>query len=129
MSADFYGSLSVERRLRMFENRVRRKILGPERDELTVEWRRLYIEELYDLYSPSIIRVTKYRRMSWAEHVALTVAGEVQPGFWWGNLRERGHVEDLGVDGKKILIFMFKNSEREAWDSIWLRIGTGGGHL
>jgi hypothetical protein len=45
-------------RLRVFENRVLRKIFGPKRDEVTGEWRRLHKEELYDLYSsPNVIRV------------------------------------------------------------------------
>jgi hypothetical protein len=48
-----------------------RRILGPKRDEVTGEWRKLHNEELYDLYSSSdIIRVIKSRRMSWAVHVA-----------------------------------------------------------
>jgi hypothetical protein len=57
----------------MFVNRVMSKILGPERDGVTGEWRRLHIEELYDLYCPPNFRVIKSRRMSWARHVALTV--------------------------------------------------------
>ena len=55
----------------MSENRVLRRIFGPKRDELTVEWRKLHNEELYDLYcSPSIFWVIKLRRMIWAGHVA-----------------------------------------------------------
>jgi hypothetical protein len=50
---------------------VLRRVFGPRRDEVTGEWRRLYNEELNDLYSsPNIIRVIKSRRMGWAEHVA-----------------------------------------------------------
>jgi len=52
--------LREEHRLRVFESRVLRNVFGPKRDEVTGEWRRLQIEELYDLYlSPGIIQVIK----------------------------------------------------------------------
>ena len=48
--------------------------------------------------------------------------GEVHAGFWWGNMRERDHLEDLGVDGRIILKWIFKKSDDEVWDGfIWLR--------
>jgi len=60
-----------ERKLRVFENMVLRRIFGPRRDEVTGEWRRLHKEELNNLYtSPNIVRVIKSRRMRWAGHVA-----------------------------------------------------------
>jgi len=60
-----------ERKLRVFENMVLRRIFGPRRDEVTGEWRRLNNEELNDLYSsPNIVRVIKSRRMRWAGNVA-----------------------------------------------------------
>jgi hypothetical protein len=66
-------------RLRVFKNRVLRRIFGPKRDEVTGEWRRLHNEELNDLYSsPNIIRVIKSRRMRWVGHVAGMGRGEVQ---------------------------------------------------
>jgi hypothetical protein len=64
-------TLREEHRLRVFENKVLRRIFGLKRDEVTGEWRKLYNEELRDLYSsPSIIRIIKSRRMRWACHVA-----------------------------------------------------------
>jgi hypothetical protein len=58
-------------RLRVFENRVLRRIFGPKRDDVNGEWRKLYNKELRDLYSSrSIIRIIKSRRMRWARHVA-----------------------------------------------------------
>jgi len=63
--------LREERKLRVFENMVLRRIFGPRRDEVTAEWRRLHNEELNDLYSLlNIVRVIKSRRMSWAGNVA-----------------------------------------------------------
>jgi len=63
--------LREERKLRVFENMVLRRIFEPRRDEVTGEWRRLHNEELNDLYpSPNIVRVIKSRRMRWAGHVA-----------------------------------------------------------
>ena len=60
-----------ERRLRVFENRMLRRIFGPKRDEVTGEWRKLHNEELSVLYSsPSIVRVIKSKRMRWAGNVA-----------------------------------------------------------
>ena len=77
-------TLRDERRLRVFENRVLRRIFGPKRDEVTGEWRKLYNEKLNDLYSlPNIVRVVKSRRMRWAGHVARMGEGRGVRGFWW----------------------------------------------
>ena len=55
-------TLREERRLRVFENRVLRRVFGPKRVEVTGEWRKLHNEELNDLYSlPNIVRVVKSR--------------------------------------------------------------------
>jgi hypothetical protein len=56
--------------------------------------------------------------------------GKVNMGFWWGDLRERGHLDVLGIDGRNILKWIFKKWDGEALTGLnWLRIGTGGGCL
>jgi hypothetical protein len=76
-SVDFYGcetwslTMGEEHRLRVFGNGVLRKTFGLKRDEVTGEWRKIRIQELYNLYcSPNTIRVIKSRRMRWAWHAA-----------------------------------------------------------
>jgi hypothetical protein len=72
--------LGEEHRLRVFENRVLRRIFGPKWDEVTGGWRKLHNEELHGLYSSlSIFRVIKTRRMRWAGHVACM--GEVRGAY------------------------------------------------
>jgi hypothetical protein len=89
-----------ERKLRVFENRVLRRILWPKRDDVTGEWKRLHSEELNDLYYlPNIVHIIKPRRTRWAGQVAIWGRGKVYTGFWWGNLRERDQLENPGIDG------------------------------
>jgi hypothetical protein len=85
-------TLREEHRLRVFENRVLRRIFGPERDEVTGGWRKLHNEELHGLYSsPSIVRVIKARRMRWAGHVARMGRRGVHTTFWLGGLKGGDH--------------------------------------
>ena len=115
----------------MFGNRVLRGVFGPKRDEVTGEWRKLHNEELNDLYcSPNILRVIKSRGMKLVGHVARM--GE-----------RRGAYRALvgKPEGKTVLgrpwrrwDYYIKLDLQEvgngAWTGlIWLRIGTGGGHL
>jgi hypothetical protein len=75
-------TLRKEHRLRVFENRVLRRIFGPKRDEVTGGWRKLH-NELRDLYfSPSIIRMIKSRKMVWAGHVARRGRRGSRIGYW-----------------------------------------------
>jgi hypothetical protein len=63
-------TLREEHRLKVLKNRVLRGIFGPERDEITGEWRKFHNEELHDLYcTPTIVRVIKSRKMIWKWHV------------------------------------------------------------
>jgi hypothetical protein len=82
--------LREECRLRIFKNRVLRRIFGPKRDEETGKWRRLYNKELYALYSSSnIIRVIKSRRLRWTGHVARMGERRMHTEFWWETLRKQ----------------------------------------
>jgi len=75
-------TLKEERKLRVFENMVLRRIFGPRRDEVMGEWRRLH-NELSDLYSsPNIVQVIKSRRMRWAGHVACMGEERGHIGSW-----------------------------------------------
>jgi len=121
-------TLRKERRLRVSENRVLRRIFGPKRDEVTGEWRKVY-EEFNDLYSsPNIVRVIKSRRMRWAGQVERM--GERRGGYrvWCGNVKGRDHLQNPGVD-MRILRWIFRKWEGAMTGFIWLRTGTGGGHL
>jgi hypothetical protein len=89
-----------EHSLKVFENRVLRRIFGPKRDEVTGEWRKLHSKELRDLYSsPSIIRIIKSRRMRWAGHVARMGRRGTDIDFWWESQREGDYWEDQDVRG------------------------------
>ena len=102
-------TLRKDRKLRVFENMMLRRILEPRRDEVTGEWRRLHNEELNDLYSsPNIVQMIKSRR----------------------NRRERDHWGDVGVDGWIILGWISRRWDVGMWTGLgWPRIGTGGGRL
>jgi hypothetical protein len=85
-------TLREEHRLRVFENRVLRRIFGPKRDEVTGDRRKLHNEELHNLYSsPNIIRMIKSRRMRWAGHVALMGRRGMHIGYWWESHKKRDH--------------------------------------
>jgi hypothetical protein len=88
--------LREEHRLRVFENRVLRRIFGPRRDKVTGGWRKLHNVELHNSYSsPNIIRVIKSRRMRWERR-------EVCTKFWLESLKGRDLSEVLGADGRNI---------------------------
>jgi len=115
----------------VFDNKVLRKIFGPNRDEVTGEWRKLNNEELNNLYSsPYIVRVIKSRRMRWAGHVACigdrrgiyrVLVGQPVGKRPLGRPRHERE-DNINMD--------FQEVGWGAWTGlIWFRIGTGGGHL
>ena len=88
-----------ERKLRVFENMVLRRIFRPRRVAVTGEWRRMHNEELNDLYSSlNDVRVIKSRRKRWAGNVGRMGQESGCIGSWLGNRWERDHWRDLGVD-------------------------------
>ena len=104
-----------EGRLKVLEIRVLRRIFGPKRDEVTEEWRKLLNEELKDLYcSPNIVQVIK-SMMRWAGECSTRGIEERYTGFWWGNLREREHLEDPGVDVRILLSWIFRKWDVKEW--------------
>ena len=109
----------------MLENMVLRNIIGPRRDEVTGEWRRLHNEELNHLYpSPNIVRVIKSRRMRWAGYLARMGEERGRIGSWWGNRRERVHWGDLGVDEWIILEWISRRWDVGMWNG-WVGPGQG----
>jgi len=123
-------TLKEERRLRVFENRVLRRVFGSKRDEVSGEWRKLHNEELRHLYSlPNIVRVVKSRRMRWAGHVARMGEGtgvhRVLVGKPEGK-RPLGRPRHRWEDNIKMDFGKWEGVET-GWS--WLRIGTDGRHL
>ena len=124
-------TLHEERKLRVFENMVLRRIFGPRRDEVTGEWRRLHNEELNDLYcSPNIVRVIKWRRMRRAGHVARMGEERVVYSILVGKPEGKRPLGDLDVDGWIILGWISRRWDVGIWTGLgWPRIETGGGRL
>jgi hypothetical protein len=122
---NFSTSVVTKNRPKNVQNRALSKIFGPTRDDVTREWRKLLNEELIELRLSNIIRVIKPRIIIWAGHVARMGRGKVHTGFCWGNLRERDHLENLEINGRIILKWIFMRWDREAWFGfISLRIRT-----
>jgi hypothetical protein len=87
--------------LRVFDNRVLRRISGPKRDEVTGEYRKLHSEKLHNLYSsPDIIRQIKSRRMRWWGMWHAWDRKKNCTRFWWQSPKVRDHLEDQGIGGR-----------------------------
>jgi hypothetical protein len=122
--------LGEEHRLRVFENRVLRKIFGPKREE-DGSWSKLHNDELHDLYSsPNIVRVIKSRRMRRAGHVARmgegrgayrVLVGRPEDKRPLGRLRHRWEdnikmdLGEIGIDGVNWIRWAFVNTVMNLW--------------
>jgi hypothetical protein len=113
-----------EYRLRVFSNRVLRRIFGRKRDEMVGGWRKLCSEELHNVYTlPHIIRTIKSRRVRLVGHVAHMGRRGVPIGFWWQIQTER-RPRRRWEDNNKL------DLREIGWSGlIWLRIGTSEGLL
>ena len=133
MDVKFGLTLREEHRLRVFENRVLRKIFGPKRDGVTGEWRKLHNEELNDLYSsPNIVRVIK-SRLRWARHVARmeegrgvhkVLVGKPDGKRPLGRPRRRWEDNikmDLQEMGRGFGEWMDLAEDRDSWRALWVR--------
>jgi hypothetical protein len=114
-------------RLNVSENRVLRRIFGPQRDEIVGGWRKLHNEDLHNLYfSTNIIRIIKSRRPILAGHIACM--GGI--GIWWESQKERDLQEDPEVGGRIMLKCVLNKQDGVVWTGfIWLRIRTSGRFL
>jgi len=123
--------LREDRKLRVFEKKVLRRIFGHRRDEVTGEWRRLHNEELNDLCSsPNIVRVIKSRRKRWAGHVARMGEERRVYRVFLGKPEGRRPLGRLAVDGWIILGMISRRWDVGIWTGLgWFRIETGGGRL
>ena len=125
------ADIEEEHRLRVFENRVLRRIFGPKKNGVTGEWRKLHNEELNSLYSsPNIVRVIKSRRVRWAGHGPRMEEGRVVHKVLVRKPEGKRPLGDQDVDGRIILRWIFRKWEGvvgTGWS--WLRIGTSGGRL
>jgi hypothetical protein len=123
--------LREKSRVRVFENRVLRRILRPNSDEVMAEWRRLHSEELHKLYSsPNIIRHINAWRKRWVEHVARMGEGRKMYKVLVGKPEEK---RPLGRPRRRWEDGISMDLKETGWGVCsrfnWLRMGSGGGPL
>ena len=120
-----------ERKLRVFENRVLRRIFGPKRGDVTGEWKTLHSVELSDLYcSPKIFQMVKSRRVRWARHVACMGERRAVYKVWVGKHEGKRPLGRPRLRWEDNIKMDLQEMGCGAWTgSIWRRTGIGGGHL
>jgi hypothetical protein len=118
--------LREERRLRVFENRVLKRIFGPKRDEITGSGENFII--LYYILLIQYCAGDKIEKNEMGAVCSSDGEGGFCTGFCWGNLRERDHWGEPGVDERIILWRIFRKWDAWLWTGLsWLRLGTGAG--
>jgi hypothetical protein len=118
-------TLREDRKLRVSESRVLRRMFGPKRDEVTREWRKRHNEELNKLYTSlrNIIRVIKSRRRRLEEHVARVGKGTGVNRVLVGKYEGKSPLEDPGLYGSVISRWVFRKWDGWEWTGlIWLMI-------
>jgi hypothetical protein len=122
-------TLGKEHGLRVFENRVLRRIFGPIRDEVKEESRGLHSERIHDLYSTNMTRMVKSQRQTGVACCTYE-RWEVQRGSWWEKLREGDHLQNLAVDKFIIFKWILEMSFGSAWNGlVWHGKWIDGGLL
>jgi hypothetical protein len=112
-------TLREERRLRVFGNRVLRRIFGPKRDEVKGKWRKLHSGELHNLYSsPDIIRQIKSRKVRWARHVARMGEGENRVQGFSGKAPRK---QPLGRPSHRWECRIKLDLREIGWGGVWIR--------
>ena len=107
--------------LKVFENRMFRRIFGPKGEEVTRERTKLHNEELHDMhFLANIVQVIKSRRTRWARHVARMGKRRGAYRVLLGKPEERDRLKDPGVDGRIILRWIFRN--RDMGDVNWIEL-------
>ena len=107
--------------LKVFENRMFRRIFGPKGEEVTRERTKLHNEELHDMhFSANIVQVIKSRRTRWAPHVARMGKRRGAYRVLLGKPEERDRLKDPGVDGRIILRWIFR--KRDMGDVNWIEL-------
>jgi proteasome assembly chaperone (PAC2) family protein len=126
MGENLVSDIKGEHRLRVFENRVLRRIVGPRRDEIVESLKESHNEELHNLHSsPNIIRMSKLRRMRLAGHAACMVEETNAYMVLVGQSQGKRSLGRSDVCGRKILKFISEKQDGVVWTKfVWLRRGT-----
>jgi hypothetical protein len=121
-------ALWEQHRLRVFENRVLRRVFGPKRDEVTGEWRKLHNKEIHDIYSSiNIISQIKSRRMRWAGHAARMGKERRVYKVLEGMSEGKSPLGRSRIDGRMASEWILGTLASELWSGFgWLRILRGG---